>query len=64
MIRVTWTEKKKQIAIDMLTKYFERHGTGESIAQGDNAQFEAIELVCSIADNALKKGIKYIEDED
>jgi hypothetical protein len=49
--------RKKEKAIELLTLYFEKHGNGECIAQGDNAQIEAIELVCDIADNIL------IEDE-
>lgn len=57
MIEINWTPEKKEKAIELLTVYFKKHGIGESIAQGDNAQFEAIELVCNIADDVL------IEDE-
>ncbi len=57
MIEIKWTPEKKEKAIELLTVYFKKYGTGESIAQGDNAQFEAIELVCNISDNIL------IEDE-
>lgn len=64
MIKVNWTEEKKEQAIKMLTEYFEKHGIGESIAQGDNAQFEAIELMCNIADNILIDGEGIIYKED
>ncbi len=57
MIEIKWTSEKKEKAIELLTVYFEKYGNGECIAQGDNAQIEAIELVCDIADNIL------IEDE-
>lgn len=65
MITVNWTPEKKEIVIEMLTDYFKEHGIGESIAQGDNAQFEAIELMCNIADDVLieNEGITY-HDED
>lgn len=56
MIQIIWTTEKKEQAINLLTKYFERHGSGESIAQGDSAQFEAIELMCNIADEVLIDG--------
>ncbi len=49
----------------MLTEYFKKHGIGESIAQGDTAQIEAIELTCNIADDVLKDGEGIIfTDED
>ena len=38
--KITWTEEKEEMAIEMLTKYFEKHGTGESIYQSDMAQEE------------------------
>jgi hypothetical protein len=57
MIEIKWTPEKKEKAIELLTVYFKKHGTTESIAQGDNAQWEDIELVCNISDNIL------IEDE-
>lgn len=65
MITVTWTKEKKNKAIEMLTKYFKEYGSGETIAQGDNAQIEAIELMCNIADDVLiqDEGIKYTPDE-
>lgn len=53
MIQIIWTTEKKEQAINLLTKYFENHGSGESIAQGDSAQIEAIELMCNIADEIL-----------
>jgi hypothetical protein len=65
MIQVIWTQEKKDKAIEMLTKYFEEHGNGECIAQGDSAQFEAIELMCTIADDVLinNEGIIYTPED-
>ena len=65
-MKVIWTEEKKEKAIEMLTKYFEKHGNGECIAQGDNAQIEAISLMCDIADDVLidGEGLIYIPDEE
>mgnify|MGYP003554077567 len=51
--KVKWTDKKKEEAIEMLTKYFEKHGTGEAINQSDEALNEAIFLVSDIADDVL-----------
>ena len=58
---IIWTEEKKEKAIELLTKYFEKYGPGECIAQGDNALIEAPEVMCEIADNILKEqeGILY-----
>jgi hypothetical protein len=66
MIKVVWTEEKKEWAIRLLTDYFQKWGTGECIAQGDNAQFSAIELVCQIADDVLidGEGITYHGEEE
>ncbi len=65
MIKVNWTEEKKEKAIEMLTEYFKKHGNGECITQGDKAQFDAIELTCNIADDVLKDGEGIIfTDED
>jgi hypothetical protein len=65
MIKIVWTEEKKNKAIEILTKYFAEHGIGESIAQSDSAQMDAIETMCSIADDVLidNEGIIY-SDED
>lgn len=65
MIRVTWTQEKKDKAIEMLTKYFEKYGIGECIAQGDDANFEAVELMCTIADDVLigNEGIIYTPED-
>ena len=64
MIQVTWTQEKKEKAIEMLTGYFEKYGTGESIMQGDDALIEAPELLASIADDVLIDGIGIIYKED
>lgn len=65
MHKIIWTKKKKEKAIEMLTKYFEIHGTGECIAQDDSAQIEAIELMCDISDKVLinNEGIVYNEED-
>jgi hypothetical protein len=65
MRRVTWTQEKKDKAIEMLTKYFEKYGIGECIAQGDDANFEAVELMCKIADDVLidNEGIIYTPED-
>lgn len=56
MIQITWTKDKKEKAINMLTKYFEKYGNGECIMQGDNALIEAPELLANIADDILVDG--------
>jgi hypothetical protein len=65
MIRVIWTQEKKDKAIEKLTEYFSKYGIGEAIMQSDNAIIEAPEVLSDIADNILisSKGIIY-EDED
>lgn len=64
MIQVNWTQEKKDKTIQLLTTYFQKYGGGESIAQRDNAQIEAIELMCQIADDILLdgEGIIYIQE--
>jgi hypothetical protein len=64
MRQVTWTEDKKDKAIEMLTKYFEKYGIGEVIMQSDNALIEAPELLADIADDILidEEGIIFKED--
>lgn len=47
---------KKDNAIEMLTKYFEKYGIGESIMQGDDAIIEEPEMLSAIADNVLIDG--------
>ena len=64
MIKVTWTEDKKEKAITMLTKYFEKYGIGEVIMQSDNALIEAPELLVDIADDILIDGEGIIFKED
>lgn len=60
MIKIVWTEEKKNKAIEILTKYFAEHGSGPRMA--------AIETMCSIADDVLidNEGIIYPDylDED
>jgi hypothetical protein len=53
MTTINWTEEKKQKAIEMLTKYFEKHGIGEMIMQNDEALIQAPELLSDIADEVL-----------
>ena len=64
MYNITWTEEKKEKAIEMLTKYFAKHGVGECIMQDDDAQIYAPVLLADIADDVLfeGEGINYIED--
>lgn len=50
MSKFVWTEEIKEKVIDMLDTYFDEYGNSEGIAQGDNAQFRAIEIMCEIAD--------------
>lgn len=61
MVIVTWTEDKKEKAINILTKYFEKYGIGETIVQDDDALIEAPEILANIADKILIEGdgIKY-----
>ena len=54
---INWTEEKKEKAINLLTIYFEEHGTGESIIQNDEAILNAPELLAQIADDILIEGI-------
>jgi hypothetical protein len=65
MIQVTWTEEKKEKAIEMLTKYFEKHGIGECIMQSDSAIIEAPEMLSIIADDILidGEGIIYTSED-
>ena len=65
MIQVTWTEEKKEKAIDMLTKYFEKYGIGESIMQSDSGIIEAPEMLSIIADDVLidGEGIIYTSED-
>lgn len=65
MIRVNWTQEKKDRALEQLTKYFEKYGIGESIMQSDNAIIEAPEILSSIADDILidGEGIVYVSED-
>ena len=65
MIQVTWTQEKKDKAIEILTKYFEKYGIGESIMQSDNALIDAPEVLSNIADDILinGEGIVYISED-
>ena len=53
---ITWTEKKKEKAIKLLTGYFAKHGVGECIMQSDDSLIEAPELLADIADSVLVDG--------
>lgn len=60
--KVAWTEEKKAKAIQLLTDYFEQHGTGESIHQSDQAQEDCLMLVTDIADDVLgDEGLEWID---
>lgn len=65
MRRITWTQEKKDKAIEMLTKYFEKYGIGECIMQSDSALIDAPELLADIADDVLidGDGIVYIPED-
>ena len=62
MTQIIWTEEKADKVIRMLTEYFEQYGFGECIAQGDEAQFRAVELMCEIVDDILVYGEGYISN--
>jgi hypothetical protein len=66
MIKVIWTQEKKEAAIEKLTEYFESHGIGEMIMQDDNALIEAPEVLSDIADDILidNEGIIFIDEDD
>ena len=66
MIKVIWTQEKKEAAIEKLTTYFENHGIGEMIMQDDNALIEAPEVLADIADGILidNEGIIFIDEDD
>lgn len=66
MIKVIWTQEKKEAAIEKLTTYFENHGIGEMIMQDDNALIEAPEVLADIADDILidNEGIIFIDEDD
>lgn len=57
--KIVWTEEKKELAIQKLTTFFEKHGVGEMIMQSDDALIEAPDLLSDIADEILieKEGI-------
>ncbi len=63
--KITWTEEKKEKAIQKLTGYFEKHGIGESICQSDDALIEAPDLLTDIADEILidGEGIIYVDED-
>jgi hypothetical protein len=65
MIQVTWTKEKKEKAIEMLTKYFEKYGIGECIMQSDSAIIEAPQMLSDIADDILidGEGIIYTSED-
>lgn len=53
---INWTDEKKARAIEVLTKYFEKHGPGECIMQSDDSLIEAPDLLAHIADGVLVEG--------
>lgn len=61
---ITWTPEKKERAIEMLTKYFEKHGVGECIMQDDDAQIYAAPLLSNIADDVLVEGKGILWNEE
>ena len=63
MYTINWTEEKKDRAINMLTKYFEKHGLGECIMQNDDAIISAPDLLADIADEVLIDGEGIIFNE-
>lgn len=66
MIKIIWTEQKKELAIQKLTKYFEKYGVGEMIMQDDDATIFAPQVLSDIADDILieSEGIVFNENED
>lgn len=61
---IQWTEEKKEQAIQRLTKYFELYGSGEMIAQDDEANIEAMDVLIEIADDILIENEGIIFDEE
>lgn len=63
---VNWTEEKKARAIEILTKYFGKHGPGECIMQSDDSLIEAPDVLSEIADSVLVEGegLVYNNNED
>lgn len=64
MNTIIWTEEKKEAAIKILTKYFEKHGSGECIMQSDDALISAPEILSNIADDILVEGEGIIWDNE
>jgi hypothetical protein len=65
MIKIVWTEEKKNKAIEILTKYFAEHGSCEFMCRCGYSKLEPAKVVYDIAHNVLKdnEGIIY-PDED
>ncbi len=55
MYTIIWTTEKQVKAINILTKYFEKHGVGEFIQQSDDALIGAPDVMAQIADEILKE---------
>lgn len=49
---VEWTEEKKEKVLKIVQDYIEKHEAwgGEMVAQDDDAQIDAIELACDLAE--------------
>jgi hypothetical protein len=50
MGEILFTDEQKDKVIKMLSEYLQKYGNSECIAQGDDAQHRAIEIMCDIAD--------------
>jgi len=63
--QVNWTTEKKELAIEKITEFLEKHGIGECIQQSDDALIEAPDIFSDIADNILLEGegIIYLEKD-
>lgn len=48
--KFVWPEEFKEKVIGMLDQYFDECGNSECIAQADEAQIRAAEIMCQIAD--------------
>ncbi|MEY3400594.1 MAG: hypothetical protein RLZZ86_197 [Cyanobacteriota bacterium] len=50
MKEVIFTEQQGKQILKMVSDYLQDYGNSECIAQGDEAQIRAIEIMCEIAD--------------
>jgi hypothetical protein len=56
MLKIEWTQEKKDAVCDMLDKWLKKHGAwgGEMIMQDDNCQIYASSLISDMVDDVIK----------